>query len=150
MDSVAHFDFQRFSFNQLMILKLEILNSASTDWVPRSWVPTDRLEVHNPLHNVDSSTGKGGIAMILKLEGEHEEMDADKSASETATDGEKAEYTDEKEVEEEEPSNLQLAWEMLELTKVVYTKQIETGADNKSEMEEKLCSSILALGDVSI
>ena len=88
--------------------------------------------------------------MILKLEGEPEEMDADKSASETATDGEKAGDTDEKEVEEEEPSNLQLAWEMLELTKVVYTKQIETGADNKSEMEEKLCSSILALGEVSI
>ena len=78
-------------------------------------------------------------------------MDADKSASETATDGEKAGDTDEKkEVEEEEPSNLQLAWEMLELTKVVYTKQIETGADNKFEMEEKLCSSILALGKVSI
>merc|ERR1712181_11034 len=27
---------------------------------------------------------------------------------------------------------------------------IETGAENKSEMEEKLCSSILALGEVSI
>merc|ERR1719318_276725 len=39
---------------------------------------------------------------------------------------------------------------MLELAKVVYTKQIETGAENKSEMEEKLCSSILALGEVSI
>ena len=72
--------------------------------------------------------------MILKLEGEHEEMDADKSASETATDGEKVGDTDEKKEVEEEPSNLQLAWEMLELTKVVYTKQIETGADNKSEM----------------
>merc|ERR1719318_640357 len=79
------------------------------------------------------------------------EMDADKSASETTTDGEKAGDADEKkEAEEEEPSNLQLAWEMLELAKVVYTNQIETGSDNKSEMEEKLCSSILALGEVSI
>ena len=33
---------------------------------------------------------------------------------------------------------------------MVYTKKIETGADNTSEMEEKLCSSILALGEVSI
>ena len=31
------------------------------------------------------------------------------------------------------------AWEMLELAKVVYTKQIETGEGKKSEMEEKLC-----------
>merc|ERR1712034_130943 len=77
------------------------------------------------------------------------EKDADKSASESTTDGEKAGDTEEKkEAEEEEPSNLQLAWEMLELAKVVYTKQIETGGDNKSEMEEKLCSSILALGEV--
>merc|ERR1712091_174505 len=69
----------------------------------------------------------------------------------TTTDGGKAGDTEEKkEAEEEEPSNLQLAWEMLELAKVVYTKQIEAGADNKSEMEEKLCSSILALGEVSI
>merc|ERR1712034_282075 len=83
-------------------------------------------------------------------EGE-DEKDADKSASETTTDVEKAGDTEEKkEAEEEEPSNLQLAWEMLELAKVVYTKQIETGGDNKPEMEEKLCSSILALGEVSI
>merc|ERR1712181_10227 len=76
-----------------------------------------------------------------------EEMDADKSTSETAA-GEKEEKKEGE--EEEEPSNLQLAWEMLELAKVVYTKQIETGAENKSEMGEKLCSSILALGEVSI
>merc|ERR1712034_258143 len=83
-------------------------------------------------------------------EGE-DEKDAEKSVSETTTDGEKAGDADKKkEVEEEEPSNLQLAWEMLELAKVVYTKQIETGGDNKSELEEKLCSSILALGEVSI
>merc|ERR1719452_331952 len=75
-------------------------------------------------------------------------MEADDSTAEEATEGK--EQSDEKKDEEEEPSNLQLAWEMLELAKVVYTKQIETGAENKSEMEEKLCSSILALGEVSI
>jgi len=84
--------------------------------------------------------------------GQDEEMDADKSASASVTDGDKAGDKEEKKEgeDDEEPSNLQLAWEMLELAKVVYTKQIESGAENKSEMEEKLCSSILALGEVSI
>jgi len=52
---------------------------------------------------------------------------------------------------EEEPSNLQLAWEMLELAKVVYTKQIGGGeTENKAQLEERLCSSILSLAEVSI
>merc|ERR1712096_133716 len=49
-----------------------------------------------------------------------------------------------------EPSNLQLAWEMLELAKVVYTKQVDSGEGNKAEVEEKLCSAMLALGEVSL
>merc|ERR1711903_301425 len=45
-------------------------------------------------------------------EGE-DEKDADKSASETTTDCEKAgDAVEKKEAEEEEPSNLQIAWEM--------------------------------------
>merc|ERR1712121_155783 len=56
----------------------------------------------------------------------------------------------EKKDEEEEPSNLQLAWEMLELAKVVYSKQLEAGEDEKAHLEERLCSTMLALGEVSI
>jgi len=53
--------------------------------------------------------------------------------------------------DDEEPSNLQLAWEMLEVAKVAYTKQIETGdADNTNKYLEMLCKSIMALGEVSI
>jgi len=77
-----------------------------------------------------------------------EDMDADKSTTEGAdiTKG----HSDEKKDEEEEPSNLQLAWEMLELAKVVYTKQVESSEGNKAETEEKLCSTMLALGEVSL
>merc|ERR1712098_687288 len=53
--------------------------------------------------------------------------------------------------DEEEPSNLQLAWEMLELAKVVYSKQLETAEEaDKSPLLEKLCSTMLTLGEVSI
>merc|ERR1712042_164423 len=52
---------------------------------------------------------------------------------------------------DDDPSNLQLAWEMLELAKVVYTKQIESGdLENKAQIEERLCSTIISLGEVSI
>merc|ERR1712119_54669 len=52
--------------------------------------------------------------------------------------------------DEEEPSNLQLAWEVLELAKVGYTKLIGTEIKDKDFFEERLCSTMLHLGEVSI
>jgi len=55
--------------------------------------------------------------------------------------------------EEEDPSNLQLAWEMIELAKVIYTKHLETlGADspNRAQFETKLSDTYETLGEVSI
>ena len=60
-------------------------------------------------------------------------MDEGDDESET-TEADKHE-TEKKEGEDEEPFNLQLAWEMLELAMVVYTKQIETKDGDKTLLE---------------
>jgi len=52
--------------------------------------------------------------------------------------------------EEEDPSNLQLAWEMLELAKVVYTKTGEGQSSKDAELEKRLCETYMVLGEVSL
>ena len=54
--------------------------------------------------------------------------------------------------EEEDPSNLQLAWEMLELAKVAYTHKIEalTKEEEKRPIQMKVCETLLTLGEVSL
>jgi len=66
--------------------------------------------------------------------------------SSSATDAASTEKED-----EEEPSNLQHAWEMLELAKVLYTKESETAADEKkAELSKKICDVFLHLGEISL
>jgi len=87
------------------------------------------------------------------LEGDDSHDEADESKEGMVTDEIDGDVKDKEasDKNDEEPSNLQLAWEMLELAKVAYSKQIETGdADNKKEYEEKLCKTMMALGEVSI
>eukprot|EP00088_Acartia_fossae_P027972 TRINITY_DN2873_c0_g1_i1.p1 TRINITY_DN2873_c0_g1~~TRINITY_DN2873_c0_g1_i1.p1 ORF type:complete len:491 (-),score=242.71 TRINITY_DN2873_c0_g1_i1:105-1529(-) len=81
---------------------------------------------------------------------EEDEEGTEDEETEDSSDEKKEETTEEKKDEEEEPSNLQLSWEMLELAKVVYSKQLEAGDGDKAHLEERLCSTILALGEVSI
>merc|ERR1711970_160447 len=90
-------------------------------------------------------------------DGEAEAKTEDKMETESVGDDEKTK--DEKEAgdkeeqqaeDEEDPSNLQLAWEMLELAKVIFTKQADETKDNKADVEKKLCETFLALGEVSL
>merc|ERR1712126_679014 len=71
-----------------------------------------------------------------------EEAAPSSSATDTTTSTEK---------EDEEPSNLQHAWEMLELAKVIYTKESETASDDKkAEFSKKICDVFLHLGEISL
>lgn len=98
-------------------------------------------------------------------EGEAAEPEAEKEAEgaeKTETDsveGDKKEGEDaaaQEAEDEDDPSNLQLAWEMLELAKMVFTEQLE-GAQKaslteelKASVEKKLCETFLTLGEVSL
>jgi len=78
-----------------------------------------------------------------------ESMDVDDKEAEKKS-GEKKKTNEEMEadVENEDLSNLERAWEVLELAKVIYTRIIK---EAKSELnEKKLCETLLALGEVSI
>lgn len=53
--------------------------------------------------------------------------------------------------EEEDPSNLQLAWEMLEFAKVAYTNKLANATpEEKKAVEMKICETLLTLGEVSV
>lgn len=81
----------------------------------------------------------------------------EKEKEEIAGDGKETQDAAEQEVEDEEdPSNLQLSWEMLELAKMVLTDQLE--GENKaglteevrSSLEKRLFETYLILGEVSL
>merc|ERR1719315_345395 len=90
----------------------------------------------------------------VKENGEAEKVAKDEeSVGDGDVDAKEGEDKKEQEAEDEEdPSNLQLAWEMLELAKVAYTNHLnKTTADaDKKVLEIKICEVLLTLGEVSL
>merc|ERR1712002_182050 len=72
----------------------------------------------------------------------------DEDAKKDGDDGGKDDKAD-----DEEPSNLQLSWEMLELSKVIYGKIADAASSDdkkKAEANARICECLLCLGEVSL
>merc|ERR1712098_814431 len=85
---------------------------------------------------------------------EDDSTDGEETEDEEFGDGVQGSTKDEssKGVEEaEETSNLQAAWEVLEVAKLAFGKTVSrTQGERRIQAEEKLCSTMLALAEVSI
>jgi len=117
-------------------------SSKSTDAADTSAKPEDDGVEKDKKE--DATEEEQGDEVSSMDEGTEDEEEAPEEGTEEGK-------SEEEKKDDDDPSNLQLAWEMLELAKVVYTKQIESGdVENKVQIEERLCSTIISLGEVSI
>merc|ERR1711936_1014714 len=107
----------------------------------------DEEEAANAMDGAETETDGSGME---DEELQEEDMETDDSPVKKMSPKAKQDSEKKGTEDEEEPSNLQLAWEVLELAKVVYTKLIATEIKDKDFFEERLCSTMLHLGEVSI
>jgi len=99
----------------------------------------------------DEAKDKADAKDASKNEKEKEAKD-EESVGDGDVDAKEGKDKQEQEAEDEEdPSNLQLSWEMLELAKVAYTNQLEKAKEaEKKVVEIKICEVLLTLGEVSL
>merc|ERR1712130_506160 len=114
-------------------------------------VDADDEESEDPDDDEDEESPETGKEDTAEPEVEKAETDSVEGDKKEGEDAAALEAED-----EEDPSNLQLAGEMLELAKMVFTAQIE-GAQKanvseglKATLEKRLCETYLTLGEVSL
>merc|ERR1719500_1823345 len=109
-------------------------------------------EEGTPAQEVDGA----GPSSSAEPEGAENVKDNESIASNDAGTSEVKDSTDKNAIEkeeEEDPSNLQLAWEILELAKSCFSKHADSlpaDSENRMEIESKLSETYQTLGEVSI
>ena len=121
----------------------------------------DEAEEEDGADDEDDKAGDAGDEKKEEVEAEAEaEAEPEKEKEDTdSVEGDKKEVEDTAALEaedEDDPSNLQLSWEMLELAKMVLLDQLEgessksLSEESKNLLEKRLFETFLTLGEVSL
>jgi len=129
---------------------------------PEKMTEDERTEVESKVKEALDYNFQTCEIELEKAEEEAEDMDEEgdsQDGEEAMEEGSESVHEEKKEDpipvstedDNEEPGTLQQAWEMLELAKIIYTKEMDAvSQDKKIEFERRLCETYLHLGEVSL